>query len=64
MIRFLQRLLHYVFARLLRKFWAPCPRCGHKFGGHEAHQHHTIIHGRHYRYVCGTCAKHPEARKQ
>ena len=31
----LPRFVHHFWARLRGYFWAPCPICGRKFGGHE-----------------------------
>lgn len=48
-----------------RKFFTNCPRCGHAFGGHEAHTLQVSFQDagapKHYRYVCGACAKEGRA---
>jgi hypothetical protein len=46
---------HRVTAMVLRKFWATCPVCHRKFGGHQKHAHLVKINGVNYRYACGKC---------
>lgn len=37
------RWLHRIYAFLFGYFWAPCPVCGVRFGGHEKHGETSLI---------------------
>lgn len=38
LIPYRARRLHHSIAVRARRFWLPCPLCGHEFGGHEWRQ--------------------------
>lgn len=49
---------HRLIAKIRRKFWTYCPRCGKPFGGHQKYgQLQDFAGDGHYRIVCHRCKK-------